>query len=235
MKKLIEKCTTETSRRALKADLRRLEDRREAMNRKREEQTARQRAARPTAPGDKKKSARFESDVAHGYSRWIANRKERGRQRMEARRRSRTGQYAKEKVEEERKWHELHDQENTVQEDEFEVDDPDQAQHTVDIETDAILEGETSKSGTTTLKRMVAAQGKHAKKYRPLTPAELEDCIMREQSVHEERRLTKPIERSWKNPPSRLKMSFRKKKEKHAQRRKAKRTSRIGGIRIAME
>ena len=102
MKKLIEKCTTETSRRALKADLRRLEDRREAMNRKREEQTARQRAARPTAPGDKKKSARFESDVAHGYSRWIANRKERGRQRMEARRRSRTGQYAKEKVEEER-------------------------------------------------------------------------------------------------------------------------------------
>ena len=66
MKKLIEKCTTETSRRALKADLRRLEDRREAMNRKREEQTARQRAARPTAPGDKKKSARFEQADTKG-------------------------------------------------------------------------------------------------------------------------------------------------------------------------
>ena len=104
-----------------------------------------------------------------------------------------------------------HDQEDTVKEEEFESDDPDQAKHVSDIETEAIHEGQAPQSGATTkLKKMVVREGKPQKKYRPLTEEEVRDFAMKEAEQDEEY-LEKPISRSWKVPPSRKKDVFQEK------------------------
>jgi hypothetical protein len=130
----------------------------------------------------------------------MAKRKEASRRRMEQRRLRNMPEIVAEKVELGKVWHEKHDTSRPEEQD-YEVDDPDQAEFQEEIEGDVVMEvSRGNMKGEYRLKTMKAVRGKKKRKYRPLTEEELKDMISKEQGADDQVRPFK--ERSWVKPKS---------------------------------
>jgi hypothetical protein len=212
LKDLIKASITEVSKQALTAKLETIQEEKEVLKQHKKEKEGEVR----------KYSLRYHQDVKAGVGVKMAKRKEASRRRMEQRRLRSIPEIVAEKVELEKVWREKHDT-GRPEEQDYEVDDPDQAEFQEEIEGDVVMEvSRGNMKGEYRLKTMKAVQVKKNRKYRPLTEKELEDMISKEQGADDQVRPFK--ERSWvsRSPRTRRLSDLRSRKRSSRGLRKRK-------------
>jgi hypothetical protein len=154
LKDLIKASVTEVSKQALTAKLEVIQEEKEVLKQHKKEKEGEEREY----------SLRYHHDVKAGMGVKMAKRKEASRRRMEQRRLRKMPEIVAEKVELEKVWHEKHDT-SRAEEQDYEEDDPDQAEFQEEIEGDVVMEvSRGNMQGEYKLKTMKAVQGKKKKR-----------------------------------------------------------------------